>query len=191
MARRKDHTRDELKALIIEKAWVILGSEGLQALTARRIGSEIGYAPGTIYNIFDGMDGVILHINAKTLALLLEELKQNHENENACAAMKQMAQRYITFAKANYPYWITLFNHQVGDERLNEEWYFEKITALFEPLEKILGKEHRKDARMLWSSVHGIAYLYLTGKLPDCKSDQDAYAMTDRLVDLYCQSNAK
>lgn len=191
MARRKDHTRDELKNLIVEKAWMILGAEGLSALTARRIGTEIGYAPGTIYNIFDGMDGVVLHMNARTLDLLLKELETDTATDDPCAAMKHMAHRYINFAKTNFPYWITLFSHQVGEERMKEHWYVEKITGLFAPLEKILGKEHRQDARILWSSVHGITDLFLTGKLPECKTDHDVYAMTDRLVDLYCQSDAK
>ena len=59
MARRSDHSRDELKALILDCAREIAEEEGLRGLTARRIATEIGYAPGTIYNLFSNLDDLI------------------------------------------------------------------------------------------------------------------------------------
>lgn len=67
MARRSDHTRDELRTLILEAAWSIIGQENAEGLTARRVASEIGYAPGTVYNLFESMDDLILNINLRTL----------------------------------------------------------------------------------------------------------------------------
>ena len=45
MARRTDHTREELKDLIINAAWTIIETEGAPGLTARKLASAIGYAP--------------------------------------------------------------------------------------------------------------------------------------------------
>ena len=74
MARRNDHTREELKDLIIEESWRIIEKHGFEGLTARRIAKNIGYAPGTIYNMFISMDDLYLQLNAKTLDLLLATL---------------------------------------------------------------------------------------------------------------------
>ncbi len=74
MARRSDHTREELKVLIIEESWNIIKKHGFEGLTARRIAKNTGYAPGTIYNLFSSMDDLYLELNAKTLDLLLAVL---------------------------------------------------------------------------------------------------------------------
>ncbi len=67
MARRKDHSREELKDLILQAAWKIVGAEGYEGLTARRVAAEIGYAPGTIYNLFASMDDLCQQLCGRTL----------------------------------------------------------------------------------------------------------------------------
>ena len=56
MARRSDHSREELYELALEKAGEIAEKEGLRGLTARGVAREIGYTIGTLYNIFEDLD---------------------------------------------------------------------------------------------------------------------------------------
>ena len=67
MARRSDHSREELYALILDSARSIVEEDGFSGLTARRVASSIGYAPGTIYNLFSNLDDLILHLRGKVL----------------------------------------------------------------------------------------------------------------------------
>lgn len=68
MARRPDHSRDELYALAMNAARGIVERDGIRGLTARNIATAIGYSPGTLYNLFDNLDDLALQINGATLA---------------------------------------------------------------------------------------------------------------------------
>ncbi len=50
MARRADHTREELAGLVVGAAEDLARREGLRGVAMRRIATEIGYAPGSIYS---------------------------------------------------------------------------------------------------------------------------------------------
>ena len=76
MGRRNDHTREELEDMCINAARWIVQANGLGKLTARGVAEEIGYSVGTLYNLFDGQDGLILRMNGRTLDGLSERIEQ-------------------------------------------------------------------------------------------------------------------
>lgn len=176
MARRSDHTRQELSDLILNTSWKIVGKEGFEALTARHLATEIGYTPGTIYNFFKSMDDLYLQVNARTLDILYDTLSSpacSQPNVPLTENMKKMANLYMEFARKHRPYWLMLFNHRLPEGSKPENWYQEKIDRLFEPLESLLQdvfpvrnvKERKMAARVLWGSVHGLCFLQETGKV--------------------------
>jgi len=196
MARRNDHTREELKALIIEESWKIIEKHGFEGLTARRIAKDIGYAPGTIYNLFNSMDDLYLQLNAKTLDLLLATLsdqKCNDPKKSPIRNMKVMARRYMDFAKEHRPYWLMLFNLQTTENRTDASWYHEKVDQLFTPLEGLLepyftakqSKKRKIAARVLWASVHGLCFLQETGKISIASDQNTTLDMTEYLIDTF------
>lgn len=174
MARRADHSRKELEVLILDKAWEIIGREGFEGLTARRIAAEIGYAPGTIYNVFKSMDDLLLRINARALDELYAALGDPAPSGSKSLErnLKAMAAQYALFAREKKPYWLMLFSHRPGNEGAEQEWYREKINLLFGPLEDALRphfspqgeKQLKIAARSLWAAVHGLCILRETGK---------------------------
>lgn len=196
MARRKDHSREDLKTLILDAAWKIVADEGVSALTARRLATDIGYAAGTIYNVFPSMDDLLLHINGKTLALLLETL--NHPSCHATtntpiANMKIMAARYVAFSTTLRPFWKALFLENIEESRYAEAWYKDRVESVFHPLENCLGALFpqlsddtcKLHARILWSSVHGLTFLAATGKLPDTTFPNNTNHMIECLIENY------
>lgn len=196
MARRKDHSREELKTLIIDTAWDIMGREGLNALTARRIGSEIGYAAGTLYNIFPSMDHIILELNGKTLDLLydvLSDKKNRNISKTPDENMVSMAQSYIKFSNSYHSYWMALFCHDIQPEAHQEEWYQKKLQNIFMPLQSLLKQRFpdidsdqcMKHSRILWASVHGIHFLHKTGKLPYPDGKKDINSIIKSLISTY------
>lgn len=196
MARRSDHTREELKELIINTSWKIIDENGFEGLTARNIAKEIGYAPGTIYNLFGSLDDLYLELNGRTLDLLYDVL-----SAPACADpkktpihnMKTMALHYMNFAKDHRPHWLMLFNLRVTQNRSDAQWYHEKVEKLFDPLSYLLesffdegeAKEKQLAARVLWSSVHGLCFLQETGKMSVVSNDKAASKMADYLIDTF------
>lgn len=203
MARRKDHNREELNKMALDAAWDIIAADGSKALSARSIAQKIGYAPGTIYNLFSSMDELTLHINARTLEMLKAELtkdmpKDMHTTKFVpVAVMKKLAARYMTFARAYKPYWLMLFEFSKPQSEGEAPWYTEKISELFLPLEALLApyyndeKDCKKSARVLWGSVHGLCFLQETGKIENAAHNglndakDPALELANMLIDTY------
>ena len=73
MARRADHTREELHRMALDAAREIVDAEGLRGIKARKIMDKIGYTVGTLYQLFDDLDDLIVHMNTETLDALYED----------------------------------------------------------------------------------------------------------------------
>jgi AcrR family transcriptional regulator len=62
MARRSEHTQEQIKELILTAAETIIVKQGVAALTVRKIAQEIGYTVGSIYMVFANMQDLMMHI---------------------------------------------------------------------------------------------------------------------------------
>ena len=194
MARRSDHTRDELKEIILKESWKIIEKHGFSGLTARRIARNIGYAPGTIYNVFGSMNDLYLAVNSLTLDKLYDVLSGSEcrsEKKTPVQNTKKMAQLYREFAKEYRPHWLMLFTYVLPKNKKPPTWYEEKVSRLFEPLENLLkpfytsqqARKRKMAARVLWASVHGICFLEETGKIPLVSNQENPPDMTGYLID--------
>ncbi|HEV3447204.1 MAG TPA: helix-turn-helix domain-containing protein, partial [Gemmataceae bacterium] len=67
MARRSDHTREELKDLAIQAAIALIEADGIGQFSARQVAARIGYTVGTLYNVFGSYDELLLNVNARTV----------------------------------------------------------------------------------------------------------------------------
>jgi AcrR family transcriptional regulator len=193
MARRSDHSREELKELILQTAWKVVGKQGFDGLTARKLATEIGYAPGTIYNLFKSMDEIYLQVNSRTMDMLYETLVSeecNNTDKTPIQNIRMMAELYMKFAHKYRPYWLMLFFHKLPEGRKAQKWYLKKIERLFEPLEELLSpffkpqqaKKRKMAARVLWTSIHGLCFLQETGKISLVDKKSPAEDMASYLI---------
>jgi AcrR family transcriptional regulator len=170
MAKRSEHSPEELKALILNAAEIIVVEEGISALNARRIAREIGYTIGSIYMVFTNMADLILQINARTLDKLAENLLLvNAENDPQFLELWGIS--YLSYARQNFNQWSCALKYtlptQVGYE--TQVWYKAKLNHIFRPVETKLAQlkptytEERIKyaARALSTSIQGICVLLL------------------------------
>lgn len=169
MARRSDHTREELKTLALTSAREIVDTEGLHGLTVRSITNRMGYTVGTLYQLFRNLDDVVLHINAMTLDEMLEHITTASSKKNTLVAM---ACAYIDFSKTHFRRWSLLFEHRLPENTPMPDWYKEKISHIFNQIEKAIIAETvcsrqtaSRAAHILWAALHGICTLSLSNKL--------------------------
>ena len=100
MARRSDHSREELHALALTAARRIVEAEGLRGLGARRVAREIGYTIGTIYNIFEDFDDLIDQMNSQTLDQLHQVCGRLEGEDEPATRLRRLADRYVGFSAA-------------------------------------------------------------------------------------------
>lgn len=189
MGRRSDHTREELRGLILRAAGRIAAQDGLEALTARRIAEEIGYSPGTLYNLFRDLDDIIVHLKAETLDELYAAITALPPAETPEDALASIAETYIRFTGDRQSRWKLVFQHSPSGAPL-PDWYGEKIALLFAVVEAVLAPlfpprretEVRRAACVLWSGLHGMCSLAGEGLVLDAA---DLGAMSRSLIENY------
>jgi AcrR family transcriptional regulator len=172
MAKRSEHSLEELKALVLKAAETIVIGEGFSALKMRRIAMDIGYTVGSIYMVFNNMADLIMHINAKTLDAIAAELKQVQDC-NIEPSIETLAIAYLGYANQNFNRWRNVFENPFPTETKTPDWYqdkFDNVFALiderFAKFKPELAEGHRKRAaRALWCGIHGICVLSLKGEL--------------------------
>lgn len=171
MARRSEHTQEQIREMVLEAAENIIIEEGFKALTVRKIAMEIGYTVGSIYMVFENMDDLIMHVKGQTLDELAELMRNIKPQANVEKHIHALANIYLDFAHQHFNRWQMIFNaHQ--DVPI-PEWYQEKIQAIFSIVDDLFGKllpdqapeQVRLTSRSLWCGVHGVCELSLNGSL--------------------------
>ena len=174
MARRSDHSREELKELALQSAEQLLNDKPASELSTRQIATKMGYTVGTLYQIFNNLPDLLLHINARTLAGLYQECQKlslsEQDNE---ANIMAYANVYLQFAHKHPSQWELIFDNKILNENELPDWYLKQVNALFSLIEIQLTalspttneQEITKTSRVLWSSVHGICMLSINNNL--------------------------
>ena len=174
MARRNDHSRDEIQRMAIAAAISILNQEGASSLSTRKVASAIGYTVGTLYLVFKNLDELLLHVNAATLEELKETIiSESASQQNPLDQIKAMAFAYLGFARQHYARWSLLYSHQLPEGMSIPAWFDAKVKEVFilveEPLRQIKKNMNHTETvcatRVLWSGVHGACELALNDKL--------------------------
>ena len=111
MGRRSEHTPEGLKTLIVEASEKIIGAQGLAGLSAREIARSVGYSPGTIYNIFENLDDLILQVEARLLDDLDARLAMLSPDGPADMRVVRLARAYLAFTTERPRLWNVLFEH--------------------------------------------------------------------------------
>lgn len=169
MARRKDHTREELTQLAIDAGRDLVVKEGPNALTARRVATEIGYTAGTLYNLFENIDALAAAINIGSMQTFADKLDAViSEAADAPTQLREASQAYLDFHREEPNLWSLLFAIPV---EYHSEDYHAAIHRIFDPIAEAFQslssdtKQARKKAKVLWSTLHGICLLHQSGKL--------------------------
>ncbi len=185
MARRNEHSREELREMALAAAETLLDQQGSEALSTRKIASAIGYSAGSLYQVFKNYDDLCWQLNQRTLAMLLVALEQAVASAPD-QALQQYGQQYLAFA-AQWPQrWSLLFEHRTPLDLETPETLEQAIAQLFGKIEQPLSQlftdrsaeQISEAARTLWAGVHGIAVLRAHNKLFQVQDGADAMAST-------------
>ena len=188
MGRRSDHTRQELHKMVLTAAREVVEKEGFTGLTARRVARDIGYSIGTIYNLFDDFDDLILNLNGETLDRMYDRCAAAPTTSSPEDTLKTLARAYIEFVREYPGLWSLVFEYRNLHPGALPDWYREKLDRLFGLMNRALdplfpeGCENavRRSARVLRASLQGICSLEAMGAVAE-----PAAVLADDLVRYY------
>ncbi len=192
MGRRSVHTADELRELILTAATGLIENGGLASLSAREIARRIEYSPGTLYNVFENLDDLVLTIEGRMLDALADKLAQVPSDTDPQTHLQHLAETYLQFTHDNPKLWNLLFEHHLPANRRIPDWYQAKLDDLLGRIEAAIsplvsnGDEMalKRAARVLWAGVHGITSLSTADKLSNITADS-ARPLVEDLVKTY------
>src|SRR6185369_13608752 len=95
---RRARERASTRERIIEAALHVLETEGVAALTIRRIATDIEYSAPVVYQHFANKDALVLELVAHGHRLMLAEFEQAAEEPGIDRRMLRIASQYVRFA---------------------------------------------------------------------------------------------
>ena len=171
MARRREHSLDEIREMMLQAAETIVTEEGLSGLKVRKLAMEIGYTVGSIYMVFKNIDDLIMHLKVRVLEDLQRKLEQavNTEQDGA-QAIVTLARTYLHFANQQFNRWRLVFDHHLPEDEETPEGYQQRVDSIFTMVERYFRrlhpecpeKETETAARAVWGGIHGVCILSLT-----------------------------
>ncbi len=174
MARRSDHSREELREMALKAARNIVKDEGIQKLTTRAVAKRIGYSVGTLYVLFKNADDLKFELNALNLAELRSRMiDATSQISDPAERLMAMGHFYLAFALASPNLWRLMFEHQLPDNMSLPEVITQETDALLgivlaafvELLPETAPEQAANVAAAFWSALHGITHLVITDKL--------------------------
>lgn len=184
--------KTSLKAEILDRGWKILCKKGREALRLRDLAKRSDCSVGTIYNLFENLDEIILRLNLKCLDKMYSSLHQNMEEgikrrEDLEKVFGRLGKAYIAFGMEHPLMWKSLFENLAIEPF--PDWYLEKVEGGIKFIEKTIGSTYGVEAlkvkqivSFFWASIHGMTSIVLNKKM---KGIDEAY------LDSYIEQSLK
>lgn len=193
MARRSDHSREELRLLALNAAEAIVATNGYKGLSARKVASAIGYTVGTLYLVFKNLDDLIIQVNGRTLDNLYDWLiERRGDCTDGHQRLLSLARAYIDYAEQESPRWNLLTEYVTESNEELPDWYQEKLAKVFSLVESSLAQCNsnqdaltvQQAARVLWAGVNGICTLKIRHRL-SLSGGQTEIEMAEMLINTF------
>ena len=193
MGRRNQHTREELREIALQAAEHLVAEHGLAGLSTRKVVGRIGYTVGSLYMVFRNLDDLIAQMNERTLEALQARLTAAiADRPPPAAAIRALAQAYITFALTETHRWLAIYQHRMPEGESMPESFTDQVARMFELVQLELAllcpgrapEDIALAARALWSSIHGICILGFDQKL-EVAGGRSIQEVTGSLLDHY------
>ncbi len=192
MARRADHSREELAKLVIESAEKLISEHGIEDFSARALSREIGYTAGTLYHHFRDLDDIVTQVNARTLSSLAEAFAGASHAEDPRQMLHNYADAFLDFIKVKRNLWNALFEFKRQPGVPVPEWYVQAIAGLIRIIARCF-HDIRPDldqtiaarsGQLVFASIHSVSSLESSGRL-QLVMDRDIGKVVHELIDIH------
>ena len=184
---RRARERAARRQLIVDTARQVAEAEGWDAVTTRRLSTEIEYSQPVLYKHFSGMDRVAAAVAVDgfaELGRLLHAARTEAKTPND--ALTRIARAYLDFARDNPAVYDAMFTGRTT-LRFAEPDTAPELVAAFGELHQavsLVANEADADtvAEVFWAALHGLTSLGRGGRLrPEYERER-----VDALIARFC-----
>lgn len=167
---RRERDRAARRRLIVTTARALAEAEGWDAVTTRRLSTEIEYSQPVLYKHFSGMEQIAAAVAIDGFGELAAALRAARSGAGTAGdCLTRIAQAYLDFARDNPAVYDAMFTratplHFATDDTPPE------LEAAFAEVRHAVGEvaeERDADAltEVFWSAMHGLVTLGRAGRL--------------------------
>ena len=163
--------RQAVRRLVLDAASRLLEAEGPEALTMRRIATEVGCSTSVLYTMFGGKAGVAEGLWREGFERLRGAMERVADDD-PLGRLAALGRAYRENALANRPYYAIMFQRPIPGFRPSPEAYAESLR----PLQLLVDAaadcvaagvfrdaDPARIAGVLWAAAHGAVSLELAG----------------------------
>ena len=167
---RRARDRVARRELIMTTARKLAEAEGWDAVTTRRLSTEIEYSQPVLYKHFSGMDAIAEAVAIDGFGELAHTLS---EARTAAArperALRRIAHAYIDFARDNPALYDAMFTRATNLRFAADDTPPALVAAFGELRAALAPIVHHSDVdtvtEVVWAALHGLATLNRSGRL--------------------------
>lgn len=173
---RRARERAARRQLIVDTARRVAEAEGWDAVTTRRLSTEIEYSQPVLYKHFSGMDDVAAAValdGFAELAGLLRAARTKAKSPNA--ALTRVARAYLDFARDHPAVYDAMFTGRTTLRFAQQDTPPELVAAFGELREAMPPQADDADTltEVFWAALHGLVSLGRGGRLrPEHERDR-------------------
>jgi AcrR family transcriptional regulator len=167
---RRERERAARRQLIVTTTRKLAEAEGWDAVTTRRLSTEIEYSQPVLYKHFAGMEQIAEAVAIDGFGELADVIRAaRSDTDTAGDALARVAHAYLDFARDNPAVYDAMFT-RATTLRFADLDTPPELTAAFAELRQAVGlvaDEQDADAltEVFWAAVHGLVTLSRTGRL--------------------------
>nr|WP_221312499.1 TetR/AcrR family transcriptional regulator [Granulicella aggregans] len=169
------------RAQIISAARRIAELEGWSNVTVRRLADEISYSQPVLYAHFGSREGVLAAVATEGFQELGQVLEKARRRVKRGSPVERVAEAYLEFAASSPALYEAMFSLSLsvpfGEAATPSELRF----AFTQFMELFHGQSSKPEllAEMLWASLHGLAELTRTRRLPPSRQKERVKALVE------------
>ena len=187
---RRARERAARRQLIVDTARQVAEAEGWDAVTTRRLSTEIEYSQPVLYKHFSGMDEVAAAVAVDGFAELAHLLRAARTGARSPkAALTRIARAYLDFARDNPAVYDAMFTGRTTLRFAESDTPPELVAGFSELRDAMSAIADGADADTLtevfWAALHGLTSLDRGGRL---RPEHDR-ARVDALISRFCATD--
>ena len=181
IAERKSRDKQARRAQIIRAARRIAELEGWSNVTVRRLADEISYSQPVLYAHFGSREGILTAVATEGFQELGLALEKARRRVGRGSNVESVADAYLQFAASSPALYEAMFSLRLGvpfgEVATPSELRF-AFSQLLELFQK-QGSEAGTLSELFWASLHGIAELSRTKRVPASRQKERVRALVE------------
>lgn len=167
---RRERERAARRRLIVTTARRLAEAEGWDAVTTRRLSTEIEYSQPVLYKHFTGMDAIADAVAIDGFGELAEAIRAVRSQASTPSdALARIARAYLDFARENNAVYDAMFTRATALRFAAEDTPSQLASAFGELREAVALVAGEEDAdtltELFWAALHGLVTLGRAGRL--------------------------